>query len=93
MKKRSGKSSSPLDDIRPESWEFDEELLDLLWVLDHTVDLFPDLEKNLDMILNSELIKSTDFALPTDSERKGPKGIASETPLLDFAGLEVDEDD
>lgn len=93
MKKRSGKSSSPLDDIRPESWEFDEELLDLLWVLDHTVDLFPDLEKNLDMILNSELFKSTDFALPTDAERKGPKGNASKTPLLDFAGLDVDEDD
>ena len=41
MKKRSGKKSSPLDDIRPASWSFDGELLDLLWVLDATVDRLP----------------------------------------------------
>ena len=34
MKKGAGKKSSPLDAIRPERWEFDEELLDLLRVLD-----------------------------------------------------------
>lgn len=33
MKKRSGKKSSPLDDIRPASWQFDEELLQLLGCL------------------------------------------------------------
>ena len=38
MKKGAGKKSSPLDKIRPAAWQFDEELLDLLWVLEHTVD-------------------------------------------------------
>lgn len=38
MRDRSGKKSSPLDDIRPERWIFDGELLNLLWVLDHTFD-------------------------------------------------------
>jgi hypothetical protein len=41
MNKRSGKKSSPLDDIRPASWSFDGELLELLWVLDATVDRLP----------------------------------------------------
>ena len=93
MRKRSGKSSSPLDNIRPEVWEFDEELLDLLWVLDHTVDMFPDLAKTLDLVLASELFRGCDFPKPTEAERKGPRGIASETPLLDYAGLEVDENE
>lgn len=40
MKERAGKKSSPLDEIRPETWTFDNELLDLLWVLDNTIDLY-----------------------------------------------------
>ena len=47
MKKGAGKKSSPLDKIRPAAWQFDEELLDLLWVLEHTVDLWPSLAKAL----------------------------------------------
>jgi hypothetical protein len=47
----SGKKSSPLDKIRPAAWHFDEELLDLLWVLEHTVDLWPALAKALTEIL------------------------------------------
>jgi hypothetical protein len=85
MRKRSGRSSSPLDDIRPRVWEFDEELLDLLWVLDHTIDMQPELKKNLDRILNSDLFLSNDLPKPTDAERKGSDGVLSETPLLDFA--------
>lgn len=91
MKNRSGRSSSPLDDIRPSVWEFDEELLDLLWVLDHTVDMQPDLKKNLEKIIKSELFNSKDFPEPTEAERKGPDGISSDTPLFDFADLDIDE--
>jgi hypothetical protein len=61
MRKRSGKSSSPLDELRPESWEFDEELLDLLWVLDHTIDLLPDLAENLELILAGTLFVGTEL--------------------------------
>jgi len=93
MRNRSGRSSSPLDDIRPRNWEFDEELLDLLWVLDHTIDLLPEMKQNLERILESELFTSKDFPEPTEAERKGPDGISSETPLLDYANIDIDEND
>ena len=37
---RAGKKSSPLDDIRPEQWDFTEELLEMLWVLEETICVF-----------------------------------------------------
>ena len=51
--KRSGRRSSPLDDIRPESWNFAEELLELLWVLEATIALQPEGEELLDMVCAS----------------------------------------
>ncbi|MBN1867679.1 N-6 DNA methylase [Candidatus Sumerlaeota bacterium] len=41
MKRGAGKKSSPLDDIRPERWasQFTTELLELLWVLEATVEI------------------------------------------------------
>ncbi|MBN2500757.1 MAG: hypothetical protein JXB38_08275 [Anaerolineales bacterium] len=92
MRNRSGRSSSPLDDIRPEVWEFDEELLDLLWVLDHTIDLLPEFAETLEAILAGDLFQESDFPQPTEAERKGPKGVG-EMPLFDFAGLDVEDDD
>jgi hypothetical protein len=53
MKKGAGKKSSPLDDIRPQNWQFDDELLDLRWVLDLTIDLYPELSILL-VLLNKE---------------------------------------
>lgn len=76
MREPAGKKSSPLDDIRPEVWQFDEELLDLLWVLDATVDLLPQLAKTLGEILASELFVAKDFPQPTDAERHGPRILA-----------------
>lgn len=86
MKKRSGKKSSPLDDIRPETWQFDEELLDLLWVLDHTIDLLPEVTALFEKILTSDLFIAADSPQPTESERKGPKAPIGpqDAPLLDF---------
>ena len=86
MRNRAGKKSSPLDDIRPEVWQFDEELLDLLWILDHTVDLLPELTAVFENILASNLFAATDFPQPTEAERQGPKAPArfQPTPLLEF---------
>jgi len=74
MRNRSGKKSSPLDDIRPKSWTdtFTHELLQLLWVLEATVNGYPVQEKLLDAILKSPLFPAS--ALPTvpDSLRKPP---------------------
>lgn len=86
MKKGAGKKSSPLDTIRPKRWRFDEELLDLLWVLEHTVDLWPALAQALDDILGGDLFTTPDFPEPRPEER-GAKG---HLPLLgvDAKGIE-----
>jgi hypothetical protein len=80
MKKGAGKKSSPLDDIRPEQWEFDEELLDLLWVLEHTLEMCPKLRKVLNTILAGELFNAKDFPEPTAVERAAKK----EAPLFEM---------
>jgi hypothetical protein len=85
---RAGKKSSPLDDIRPEVWQFDEELLDLLWVLEATLDLMPEVTKTLKKIVKGEVFSAGDFPEPTDAERRGPSG--GDTPLFDAAGIDVD---
>jgi hypothetical protein len=79
MQKGAGKKSSPLDQIRPAAWQFDEELLDLLWVLEHTVDLWPYLAQALNDILAGDLFTARDFPEPRLEER-GTKG---HLPLLD----------
>ena len=73
MKKRSGKKSSPLDDIRPASWSFDGELLELLWVLDATVDRLPKIAARFDELMAAEHFPATAFPMPTDVERRGPR--------------------
>jgi len=55
------------------------------------IDMQPELKKNLDRILNSDLFLSNDFPKPTDAERKGPDGVLAETPLFDFAKQENHE--
>ena len=86
MKKRSGKKSSPLDDIRPAWWQFDDELLQLLWVLDATVDRLPALGVLFEELLEAEHFTTADFPVPTDAERQGPKtkGAAVEQSTFGF---------
>ncbi len=93
MRKRAGRKSSPLDEIRPEVWRFDEELLDLLWVLDATVDMLPQVTQVLEGILSSELLLAHDLPQPTDAERRGAKGAESRaTPLFDDVGIDMARD-
>lgn len=87
---RGGKKSSPLDDIRPEVWQFDEELLDLLWVLEATLDLMPEVTKTLKKIIEGGVFYAIDFPEPTDAERRGPGG--GDTPLFDAAGVDIETD-
>lgn len=79
MKKPSGKSSSPLDEIRPERWtgEMTMELLDLLWVLEATVLTEPDLADFLQSVVDSPTFEAADLPQPTDAERKPPPGPPS----------------
>ena len=86
MKKRSGKKSSPLDDIRPALWQFDDELLQLLWVLDATIDRLPALGALFEELLKTEHFTATDFPTPSGAERQGPKtrGAAVEQSTFGF---------
>jgi len=96
MKKRAGKKSSPLDEIRPERWtaRMSDELLELLWVLEATLAMEPALEKALDKIVASPCFIATEIPTPTVDERKAPGAvIASEDQLNMFATEDDDADD
>ena len=73
--KRAGRKSSPLDDIRPERWDFTEELLELLWVLEATIAMQPEGEDLLDAVLRSELFSDSELPTPTEDERKPPRNV------------------
>ena len=70
MKKRKGRKSSPLDDIRPTRWTQTDELLRLLAILEHTVEVTPVAAALLDEILAGPLIPATDLPKPTPDQRK-----------------------
>ena len=71
---RSASSSSPLDQIRPTSWldEWTTELLELLSVLQRTIDLQPRGIELLDRILAGPLISATDLPEPPPELRQPP---------------------
>ena len=77
-RKRSGRKSSPLDDIRPERWEskMTEELLELLWVLEGTLDLQPEGERLLELACASDLFSQDELPAPTPQERQPPRTAA-----------------
>ena len=68
-----GKKSSPLNDIRPRTWVFTDELLRLLAILEHTIEVTPTAADLLDEIVSGPLIPPGDLPQPTDAERKPPK--------------------
>ena len=74
MADRKGKKSSPLDDIGPHTWVFTDELLCLLAILEHTIEVTPAAADLLDEIVASPLIPPTDLPQPTQAERKPPRG-------------------
>ena len=74
MKNRTGKKSSPLDDIHPERWtsDFTDELLRLLWVLEHTLAMQPELTRLLDAVCNEPMLLATDLPGVPVAMRKPP---------------------
>ena len=71
MKKRAGRKSSPLDDIRPNRWtpRLSDELLELLWVLEATVAMRPKLKAVLDRAIASPCFTSAELPRPSTKER------------------------
>lgn len=79
MKKRAGKKSSPLDDIRPERWtaRMSDEFLELLWVLEATLAMEPELEKALDKVVAGRCFAAADLPAPSPEQRKAPGKAAA----------------
>jgi len=75
MRERKGKKSSPLDNIHPEVWthEFTREFLELLWVLEKTLEGYPEQEEILEAVLDSELFEASELPAVPEELRKGPK--------------------
>ncbi len=81
---RSGRKSSPLDDIRPERWEFTEELLELLWVLEHTLAHEPEGAALLDEVCAAPLFTAQELPVPTKAERRPPRVAPGEQTALEL---------
>ena len=75
MKERSGRKSSPLDDIRPRVWtrEFTRELLELLWVLEKTIEDYPNQKILLEEILEGPLFTAGDLPAVPPEAREAPR--------------------
>ncbi len=75
MKGGAGRKSSPLDDIREKTWPaaFTKELLELLWVLEHSVATHPEQAALLEAVLKGPLWLATELPQPTEAEREPPK--------------------
>jgi hypothetical protein len=81
MQRASGKKSSPLDEMRPGSWDatMSQELRDLIWVLEATVDAQPRLNALLLRVVSGSVLAADDLPAPTDLERL-PPADDDETP-------------
>jgi hypothetical protein len=75
MAKGAGKHSSDLDKIRPTSWppEWTTELLDLLWVLEATVALWPEANEILDETVTGICLDTNELPSPSQEEQKPPR--------------------
>ena len=87
---RSGRKSSPLDEIRPERWEFTEELLELLWVLEATLALQPEGTGLLAEVCSSQLFTKDELPAPSDEERQAPKSAADAMQQLALLAAQTD---
>jgi len=81
MRSGKGRKSSPLDDIRPERWtaQFTTELLELLWVLEATLAIYPEQERLLNEVLEGELLSADELPNVPHAMRR-PEG--ADRPLL-----------
>ena len=88
MRRGAGRKSSSLDDIRPERWtsRFDTELLDLLWVLEATVEGYPEQERLLDAVIESDCLHAGELPSVPDEMRKAPREQKADAPELGLCG-------
>jgi hypothetical protein len=95
MKKRAGKRSSPLDDIRPDHWtaRMGDEFLELLWVLEKTLAMEPELEAVLDQVVAGSCFSLEDLPIPKPEERRASGSVEVAGSLLELMETEEGDDD
>jgi hypothetical protein len=86
MKGGAGKGGSLLNDIGPERWpaQFTTELLELLWILEATVESYPEQAKILDEVLQGDLFQAEEMPLVPAQMRKPPRTRDQEIGQLEF---------
>jgi hypothetical protein len=64
-----------LDEIRPREWpaEFTEELLELIWVLEHTVNMSSDLTTFFEAVVHGDVLSTDVLPQPTEEQRRAPE--------------------
>lgn len=74
LKSGAGRKSSDLDSIRPTVWtaEMTEELLRLLWIVEHTLAEQTELDRLLGDILDGDIIQAAYLPAPTVDQRRPP---------------------
>lgn len=74
MKAPSGRTSSPLDQIRPEQWtgQMTQELLELLWLLEATVQAQDEMSELLADVIASDVFLADELPQPSEAERGAP---------------------
>ena len=74
MQKGAGKISSPLDEIRPASWDHSltEDFLALLWKVEKTIEIGGELSRALEKAAGGKCVPAADLPLPAESERLAP---------------------
>jgi len=82
LRDRTGRRSSPLDDIRPSTWTADltQELLELIWVVEATLGAQPELNALLANILVGPLFEAAHLPQPTPAERRSPGAEPEDGP-------------
>jgi hypothetical protein len=84
MKAGAGRSSSPLDEIRPDRWTaaMSQELLEILWVLEATINLFPELRELFNSVIQSPTFTAEELPEPSPEERRPPEEEDDEPPQM-----------
>jgi hypothetical protein len=83
MKSGAGRSSSPLDEIRPDRWTaaMSQELLEILWVLEATIDLFPELRELFNSVAQGSTFTAEELPQPSPEERLPPEAEEDESQI------------
>lgn len=75
MRNPGGRRPSPLDNINQKVWTYNltVELLELLWVLEYTIDARAYLDAALEEVSSSTLLDASQLPEPTEAERAAPE--------------------